>query len=245
MDITVTDAAMRLSTTIPRVRRAIARLGIVTSPTSNGPGRPRQYLDEKDFLRLRDDLGSAPARGPWSREDMRVLAAFLMNPFGFRSRRAVAATAGISPTTASAIVDRLINDGLIVEVRAPVRSNGRVTTGTILAINETDERWGDLLGDVLVTQLPRPRVTPEATIVPRRFWHLFWNAHPSRLPIDEHADFIASRMLLSRDPFAVSWAATHLPPSSIEKTSSLRQVDRSDGNWLRAIARARRTSEER
>ncbi len=175
---------------------------------------------------------------------MRVLAAFMMNPFGFQSRRAVAATAGISPTTASAIVDRLITEDLIAEVDGRRRTSGRVATGPKLAINETDERWGGLLGDVLITHLPVPRVMPEATIVPRRFWHLFWNVQPSRLPIDEHADFIASRMLLSRDPFAVSWAATHLPPSSIEKTALLRQVGRSDRNWLRGIARARRASVE-
>jgi DNA-binding Lrp family transcriptional regulator len=104
---------------------------------------------------------------------MKVLAAFNMNPFGFRSRRAVAATAGISPTTASAIVDRLVEQGLVVAVPALLRNNGRVTHGRIFEANRINKALSEILDDVLATRLPAPRTTAKAKIVPRRFWHLF------------------------------------------------------------------------
>ncbi|MBW4079428.1 MAG: MarR family transcriptional regulator [Acidobacteria bacterium] len=240
MDITIGDAAERLGTSIPRVRRAIDRLGIVTRSMATRDGRPPRVLDEEGFQRLRDELGSMPAHALRGREELKVLAAFNMNPFGFRSRRAVAITAGISPTTASAIVDRLLEQGLVVAVPALLRNSGRVIRGMILEANRTNTTWSEILDDVLATHLPVPRMTSTAKIVPRRFWHLFWNAQPAQLPIIEHADFIASRMLLSKDPLAVSWAMTHLPASSIEKTASLRQVNDSDRQWLLGLSRARR-----
>ncbi|MHB1210009.1 MAG: winged helix-turn-helix domain-containing protein [Acidimicrobiales bacterium] len=242
MDITISEAAQMLGTSVPRIRRAIGRLGIVTTSTPSGDGRPPRMLSEGGVRQLRDELGSVPAHALRGREDLKVLAAFQMNPFGFRSRRAVAATAGISPTTASAVVDRLIEDGFVVAIPELLRNGGRVVKGIVLKANRDDKKWSEVLGDVLATQLPIPRRVTKADVVPRRFWHLFWNAQPAQLPITEHADFIAARMLLSKDPFAVSWATTHLPPASIERTASLRHVNDRDRQWLRGLARARRES---
>ncbi|MHB1088816.1 MAG: hypothetical protein ACYC19_08660 [Acidimicrobiales bacterium] len=242
MDITITEAAQMLGTSVPRIRRAIGRLGIVTTSPASGDGRPPRMLGEEGLRQLRDELGSVPAHAVRGREDLKVLAAFNMNPFGFRSRRAVAATAGISPTTASTVVDRLIEEGLVVAIPELLRNGGRVVRGMILKANRNDEKWSEVLGDVLATQLPIPRTITKAEIVPRRFWHLFWNAQPTQLHIVDHADFIAARMLLSKDPFAVSWATTHLPPVSIERTASLRHVNDRDRQWLRGLARARRES---
>jgi hypothetical protein len=240
MDITIAEAAEKLGTTIPRIRRAIKRLGVSTTSTPHGEGRPPRNINDAEFRRLRDELGAAPINSPLSREELKVLAAFNMNPFGFRSRRAVAATAGMSPTTASATVDRLINEGLVLTVPAMLRNGGRVVQGVVLEANRNDEKWSAILGDVLATYLPMPRMTAKPKIVPRRFWHLFWNALPAQLPIIGHADFIASRMLLSKDPSAVSWATLHLPVSSIEKTATLRGVNDRDRKWLFGLAEARR-----
>ena len=242
MDITIAEVAERLGTSIPRVRRAIERLGIATTSKPNGEGRPPRTLNQRGFERLRDELGSVPINRSRSREDLKVLAAFNLNSFGFRSRRAVAASAAVSPTTASAIVDRLIDEGLVVAVPGLVRNAGRVVNGITLEANRHDKKWREILSDVRLTFLPVPPTTAEAKIVPRRFWHLFWNASPAQLPMGEHADFIASRMLLSKDPLAVSWAATHLPVSSIERAASLREVGDRDREWLRGLARARRES---
>jgi hypothetical protein len=242
MDITIAEAAESLGTSIPRIRRALRRLGIVTTSSPNGDGRPPRLLEERSFWRLRDELGAVPSRSSRRREDLLVLAAINMNPFGFRSRRAVAEAARISPTTASAAVDRLIEEGLVSVVPRLLRYGGRVVEGVVLEANRDDKRWGEILGDVLATHLPFPRAAREPKIVPRRFWHLFWNASPAQLPIREHADFIASRMLLSKDPMAVAWAMTHLPASSVEKTASLRQVNDHDRKWLKGLAEARRES---
>ena len=240
----MSEAATRLGTSVPRVRRAITRRGIVTTSTPRGSGRPPRVLDEAQFHRLRDELGAEPSHGRRRREELRVLAAFNMNPFGYRSRRAVASAAGISPTTAGTIVDHLLDEGLVVAVRRLTRNAGRVVDGVILEANREDEKWSAVLDDVLATHLPVPQTSGEAKIVPRRYWHLFWNASPARLRVIEDADFIAARMLLSNDPLALSWAATHLPVSSIEKTATLRQVNDRDARWLRGLARARRESVE-
>jgi hypothetical protein len=242
MDITIREAADRLGTSIPRVRRAINRLGITTTSTPHGEGRPPRSLDETSFRRLRDELGAIPSKSSRRREDLLVLAAINMNPFGYRSRRAVAHAAGISPTTASLIVDRLIKEGLVRAVPRLLRYGGRVVDGIVFEANRGDKEWDEILGDVLATHLPTPRAMTEPKFVPRRFWHLFWNALPAQLPVIGNADFIASRMLLSNDPLAVSWATTHLPASAIEKTASLRQVNVRDRIWLTNVAQARRVS---
>jgi len=242
MDITIADTAGRLGTSVHRVTRAVERLGIPTSPASIERGRPPRVIDDTGFARLLDDLGSTPSVSSLPREELFILAAFNMNPFGFNSRRAVANVANVSPTTATVIVDQLIDGGLVGEVSRLRRYAGRVVDATVLEANRDSPKWNDALADVLATRLPSPRGTKEPKIVPRRFWHIFWNASPAQLPIDKHADFIASRMLLSKDPLAISWVASHLPASSIEKVASLRQVNQRESRWLLNMAEARRES---
>ena len=96
MDITIAEAAERLGTSIPRDRRAIECLGIATTSKPNGEGCLPRTLNQREFERLRDELGSVPINRSRSREDLKVLAAFNLNSFGFRSRRAVAASAAVS-----------------------------------------------------------------------------------------------------------------------------------------------------
>jgi len=240
MDITIPQAAERLGTSIPRVRRAIARLGIRTTTTPSGDGRPPRMIDGKGFRLIRDELGSVPIRRSRSREELFVLGAFNINPFGFRSRRDVANATGMSPTTTSVIVDRLLKEGIIKATRQQFRNSGTVIEGIVLDINRETDAWSGIVDEVLSTHLPRPRVNTKSVVVPRRFWHLFWNASPAKLRISEHADYVASRMLLSKDPLAVSWAVTHLPAASIEQVSSLRQASSNEMKWLKEIARAMR-----
>lgn len=128
----------------------------------------------------------------------------------------------------------------MLAVPTMLRNSGRAVNGVVLEANRNEKKWSEILGDVLATYLPIPRTTTEPKIVPRRFWHLFWNALPAQLPINKHADFIASRMLLSKDPSAVSWATTHLPAASIEKTATLREVNDRDRKWLNGVVNARR-----
>ena len=240
MDITITGAATKLGTSVHRVTRAIKRLSIATSLATGERGRPPHVLDDAGFARLLGDLGVTPSSSKHSREELFVLAAFNMNPFGFYSRRALATAAGVSPTTASLIVNQLIVRGLVNEVPRLRRYAGRVVDAKVLEANRDSAAWRDVLPDVLATRLASPRATREPKIVPRRFWHIFWNADPAQLTVLEHADLIASRMLLSKDPLAVSWVLTHLPASSIEKAASLRQVGAQERRWLLNVAAARR-----
>lgn len=240
--MTIADVAKRLGASVHRVTRAIERLGIMTTSSVVERGRPPHVLDDAGFARLLEDLGAAPSVDGYTREDLFVLAAFNMNPFGFRSRRAVATASGVSPTTASAVVDRLIDVGLVKAVSTLVRNNGGVVTGAIFEANRDSEKWNEIMSDVLSTHPPMPQAVVTPKIVPRRFWHLFWNASPAQLPIVEHADYIASRMLLSGDALAVSWAITHLPIPSIEMSATLREASDDDKRWLLRMADARRKS---
>lgn len=159
-----------------------------------------------------------------------------LSPFGFRSARAAASAARISTTTASAALARLVSGGLIAAPTRRVLESGRVTERMVYEANREGRAWQSALGEIRATQPPAPAQSPTPKVVPRRFWHLFWNATPSKLPISENADFIASRMLLSQDPKAVAWAALNLPGSSIKRTAGLRHVSGHDRQWLLHLA---------
>jgi hypothetical protein len=236
MDISIATAAARLGTSVHRVTRAIERLGIPTSPATTERGRPPRVLDEHGFTRLLDDLGATPLVDGYTREEMFVLAALNLDSCGFRSVREVAMASVISPTTATHVLPRLIDRGLVVTASQKELLNGRVVTVTAYHANREHPEWEALSGRIEATRLPIGKPTPPAKIVPRRFWHLFWNASPQRLPLSEHADFVASRMLLSDDSRAREWAATNLPASSIARAATVRHATDEDREWLLGLA---------
>ncbi len=172
-----------------------------------------------------------------------MLSALDLSPFGFRSARAAASAAGVSATTAAKALPVLVASGLVTESTKPMLDSGRVTRGTVYEANRTSDEWRSACDDIRSTHLPDSRKSTEPKLVPRRFWHLFWNASPLKLPISEHADFIASRMLLSQNPQAVAWAALHLPARSIANTAKLRHVSAGDRAWLKNLARAMSSSD--
>jgi hypothetical protein len=239
MDITLSEAAEVLGTTVPRVTRAIENLRIapLRAATSHRHRRA-QVLDPVQLTRLREHLGSTPADAEFSREEMFVLSALNLSPFGLRSARAAASAASVSVTTAAKILPKLVSNGLVTESTRKMLDSGRVTQGIVYEANRTSDEWRTAFADIRSTYLPESTKSAEPKLVPRRFWHLFWNATPSKLAISEHADFIASRMLLSQNPQAVAWAALHLPASSIANTAKLRQVSEHDRAWLKNLARA-------
>ena len=240
MDITIPAAAKSLNTTENRIARAIQRLGITPSiERGRVRGRPGHVLNAEEFLQLSDELGTTPRDSNFSREELFVLAAFNINPFGFDSMRSVARVAGVSPTTASEIVGDLKNKGLIKRVSGNTRMSGRVTDVTRFEANRDTSPWREAQDQISATRPPAPVLASEPKMVPRKFWHVFWNANPSTLRVAVHADYIASRMLLSLDPLAIAWASVHLPVSSIQQTAELRGVNEHDRGWLRNIAKSR------
>lgn len=236
MEITISEAASTLDTSVPRVTRAMKRLGLVPTQGLRND-RQVQILDSSQVAVLEDELGFAPNVEGYTREDMFVLAAINLSPYGFRSVHAVSSAASISATTAAKVVTRLTESGLIVVSPQQELLNRKVVTVSTLHANRHHKEWRRLSEQIAMVRLPT-EMPASAKIVPRRFWHLFWNADPLRLPIAEHTDFIATRMLLSDDPQAIAWAAINLPPSSIDRAAHMRSTPEEDRHWLRSLAMA-------
>lgn len=246
MDTTISEAAASLGTSVPRVTRAIESLGIVPRQrAAGGRRRPARTLspDQLDCLRRR--LGSTRPSERFTREELFILSAMNLSPFGFRSIRAAAAAAGVSATTASRALARLVAAGLVSATTQKVLDSGRVTDRVVYEANRDGEAWRRSFVEIMATRPPEPATPPPPKMVPRRFWHFFWNVTPSTLSVSENADFIASRMLLSRDPKAVAWAALNLPVSSIRRTACLRHVSEHDRQWLVNLAQSLSASDPR
>lgn len=237
MEVTIAEAAEKLQTTVPRVTRALARARIEPAIRLHN-NRSIRVLSPEQVRALESELGIAPDVEGYSREDMFVLAAFNLSPYGFRSLYAASLAAVISATTAEKVVTRLIERGLIARVPQKELLNRKVIAVDTFQINRRSDEWRRLSEYIASTQLPASRRVASAKIIPRRFWHLFWNANPLQLPISEYANYIATRMLLSDEPQAVAWAATNLPPSSISYTATMRNASEEDRKWLNNLALA-------
>ena len=212
------------------------RLGLVPTQGLRND-RQVQILDSSQVAVLEDELGFAPNVDGYAREDMSVLAAINLSPYGFRSVHAVSSAASISASTAAKVVARLTEKGLIIVSPQRELLNRKVITVSTLHANRHHEEWRRLSGQIAMVRLPTATLAP-AKIIPRRFWHLFWNADPLRIPIAEHADFIATRMLLSDEPQAIAWAAINLPPDSIGRAANMRSTPEQDRQWFRSLAMA-------
>src|SRR5580658_572823 len=177
MDITISEAAEELGTTVPRVTRALGKLRITrTRAGRRGRGRRGQVVDERQLARLREHLGATPSGAPFSREEMFVLAALNVSPFGLRSARAVASAAGVSTTTASKVLPKLVANGLVTKSSRKAIDSGRVIQEIVYEANRTGAGWRLVNDQIQATHLPASTRRTEPKVVPRRFWHLFWNA---------------------------------------------------------------------
>lgn len=216
--ISVAQSAKLLGTSAPRVQRAIDHHRI--RPVINRRGH--QELTEHHLTQLKSILGVTP-QSPLSREALRALAALNQHPAGLRTARAVARAANISPTTATKALAQLAADGYITA--NPRRLlEGRPLTAVIFEINYTSRRWADIAEIVRQVHLPHRQATHQPTQVPRRLWHHFWNADPTKIRLPADAAYVAARLLRSDDPQAVSWAATNLAPTAIVAAATLRGV---------------------
>lgn len=234
--ISVPAAAKAIGTTAPRVWRAVDRLGI--QPSKGPRGR---LLDRAQFEQIRRSLGYVPDVPGLNRENLLALAALARRPFGVRSARVLAESAGISPTTASRVLKELTNQGL-VERTEPMLAEGSARNAVVYALNRHNPRWHELAEAVTSVDLPRragaKHVSPPKR-VPPRLGHHFWNATPGNLRLPEQADFVAARLLRTNDPEAVAWAALNLPSESIRKVAELRGLSERERGWLRNIASTR------
>ena len=182
--------ARELGTSLPRVVRAIERLGLEVRQ-DNG----RMALRTTDVGRLRDELGDSPPRIPGlTPTEVAVLAALARAPLGLTSARTVAERAGLSPTTASRAIKSLCSQGL-VSVKRHTLPAGRARTFELIRVDYGSPRWQQLAG-IIAGAHPRPRRRRTSTdSVPPRLRHLFWNTAPSQLDTEHAGGYIARRLL--------------------------------------------------
>lgn len=211
--------AHALGVSIPTVRRAVERLGLQPASTPGGHLR----LSCTELAALRAHLGAVPTIPGLTRTEVLVLAALARSPLGLRSERAVARAASVSPTAAGRALKVLL-DGGIVRCDQRTLAEGRAVSATVWRI-DAGPAWYAIADQVGTTTLPAPCRAPTATGVPRRFWHLFWNADPAALDIERDGAVIAVRILLGDDLEALAWACTHLPPDALRHAAGNRGAD--------------------
>jgi len=197
--------ARELETSLPRVVRAIERLGLDVRQ-----GNGRMALGGADVVRLREELGAAVPRVPGlTPTEVKTLAALARAPLGLTSARTVAERAGVSPTTASRAIKSLRSQGLVTVAQRTLPA-GRARTFELIRIDYGSPRWQRLAGAIAKAQ-PRPRRRRASNrSVPPRLRHLFWNTAPSQLDTEHAGGYIARRLLTVADPEGLAWGATNL-----------------------------------
>lgn len=182
--------------------------------------------DAEETLRAR--WGITPRVADLSRSEVLVLAALARWPFGLRSARAVARTAGVSPTVAARVLERLRERGLVQHRRLLV-AEGHAREVDNWSIEWRSPDWWRLAAAVARTPLPESaphaRAARPPRRVPRRFWHLFWDANPASVDLRRHSDYVVARVLEFGDRNAVAWLVASLPAEafhSVARKSSTR-----------------------
>jgi DNA-binding Lrp family transcriptional regulator len=204
-DISAREAARRLGTSVPRVTRAIERSGMRVRRGANG----RVRLTQRQFDRLRGELGTDADLPGFSRTEGRVLAALARSPRGLPSARAVAARAGVSPTAAGKAVSRLERRGLVNRERAVIAA-GKAREVDLLTANVTSAEWPDVAPRLAAIERPNGGGVRRPSRVPNHLDHLFWNTARSQLEGEEAGGYIARRLIQTGDLDGLAWGAENL-----------------------------------
>lgn len=233
--ISASEAARRLGTSVPRVRRAIDRLGLDV----NGRRGGRVLLSESQLERLRFELGVVPSIDGLSRVETQVLAALARAPRGLATMRAVARRAGVSPTAAGGAVRSLAARGLVRREREWVAA-GRAREVELVRANVGAPDWASLAPRLTAVRLPAGREPRRPGRLPARLRHLFWNADPSRLDLRAHGGYIAERLLSSHDLDGLAWGARALTAGDWEQAARNRGLSGEERALARNLARSAR-----
>jgi MarR family len=207
MDSAISAAALarELGTSLPRVVRAIERIGLDVRQ-ANG----RMQLQPADAALLRGELGVSPPRVPgMTPTEVKVLGALSRAPLGLTSARTVSERAGVSPTAAGSAIDSLRSRGLVT-VERQILPAGRARAVDLIRLDYGSPNWQRLAGTIAGMQLrARHRQAPKR-VVPPRLRHLFWNTAPSQLDADRAGGYVARRLLTVGDPEGLAWGAWNL-----------------------------------
>ncbi len=229
------EAARRLGTSLPRVLRAIDRLGVEVVRGRGG----RVRLSGTQLERLRGELGLVPSMEGLSRVETQVLAALARAPRGLASARAVARRAGVSPTAAAEAVRSLERRGLVRRERKWVAA-GRARELELVRANLTAPEWPALAARLAPVRLPSRRDPPRPRRLPARLRHLFWNADPKRLDLRSHGAYVAERLLSTQDLDGLAWGAQALTAKDWEEAARTRGLSAGQRALARNLARAAR-----
>lgn len=235
MDISASEAARRLGTTVPRVQRAIDRLGLGVE--RRGGGRVR--FGEGELERLRGELGVVPSIDGLSRLETQVLAALARAPRGLIGARAVARRAGVSPTAAAGALRALEPRGLLRRERAWVAA-GRAREVELVRANVTSPEWASLAPRLARVRPPDRDAPDRPKRLPARLRHLFWNADPSRIDLDTQGGYVAERLLTGHDLDGLAWGAGTLTSGDWQRAARTRGLAASERALARNLARAAR-----
>lgn len=212
-------AARELGTNVPRLLRAVDRHGIPAHRAGDGT----LMLGPDDLARLRRELGVTVPISGLRRSQVQALAALARAPLGLRSARAVARTAGLSPTAAARALRELRDRGL-VEIHRETLAEGRARVVDVIHAARTHPRWPELAPQLArVRPAGHPRA-PESR-VPARLAHVFWNAPVREIDPSAHGPYVARRVLLDGDTQALAWAAGTLTAADWRAAARGRGLD--------------------
>jgi MarR family protein len=221
--VSAAETARRLGTTVPRVKRAIERLGL---PIETRPGG-RVAISRRQFKRLRQELGVREKIDGLSPTEVAVLSTLAHSPFGLVSSRAVAQRARISPTSASKALKRLEQRGLAQRERTWVAA-GRAREQEIIRANYSSPQWPALAPKLAKVDPPAAmrHERPNRRTVPPRLRHLFWNSAESQLDLEQAGGYIARRLVQTGDLEGLAWGAANLRPKDWRHAAKARGIDR-------------------
>lgn len=238
MDSGLSAVAMRLGVSRGRVLAAVRAGRVPASKDARG----RWRLPVETVAALTARWGAVPQRcDGLDRESVLVLAALARRPRGLPSARAVAAAAGVSPTTASRRLRALAGRGLV-----EARDEARILRGTavrtpVWRVRWRAPGWEARLPALAEVVLPGRDAAPPASSLPEHVWHLVWNADPRDVVLPDDAAFAAGRVLDAADPEAEAWAARVLPAQAWQRAAAVRgrsQTMRAVARQMAAAARA-------
>lgn len=234
--LSAAEAARRLGTTVPRVKRAIKRLGLAVETHPGG----RVAIGRRQFKRLRDELGVRQKVGDLSPAEVAVLATLAHSPFGLVSGRAVARRAGISPTSASQALKQLERRRLVERERMWVAA-GRAREQEVIRANYSSPRWPALAPTLAMVESPvATRVKPGTRrSVPPWLRHLFWNTADSQLDVERAGGYIARRLIQAGDPEGLAWGAANLRPGDWRHAARTRGIEERQRALASNLAEAR------
>jgi DNA-binding Lrp family transcriptional regulator len=220
--LSAAETARRLGTSVPRVKRAIERLGLGVETHLGG----RVVINRRQFKRLRDELGVKTKVADLSSTEVAVLSALAHSPLGLVSSRAVARRAGTSPTSASQALKRLEQQRLALRERTWVAA-GRAREQEIIRANYSSPQWPALAPQLAKVEPPTapPHKARNRRTVPPRLRHLFWNTAESQLDLERAGGYIARRLVQTGDVEGLAWGAANLRPDDWRHAAQTRGLD--------------------